>query len=223
MFKILAFLCISFHIFCAEAKYFIGISGGSGSGKTTLAQKIQEKFPKYSLLISQDAYYKDLSHLPLEERAKTNFDHPSAIDFCMLKEHLIALKNNCSIYQPIYNFQTHSREKETKLLQPAEIVVVEGILLLAIPEIRDLLDLKIYIDTDNDVRILRRMERDMNERARSFIQVKEQYFMTVKPMHEEFVAPSRQYADVIFPWGGLNQKALEIIFAKIKEGLELIH
>ncbi len=206
----------------AAPKILVGIAGGTGSGKTTFAEKIQKAFPVDSVLISQDSYYKDLSHLSWKERAETNFDHPESLDFTLLREHLLSLKNNNSIDQPIYNFQTHSRESYTTKIEPAQLIIVEGILLFAVREIRDLFDLKIFVDTDDDIRLLRRIERDLQERARDFSSVKDQYLSTVKPMHDAFVEPSKQYADVIVPKGGYNQTALGLILAKLNEELEHI-
>ncbi len=220
MFKALVILCcLSVSCLFAAPKILIGIAGGTGSGKTTLAEKIYEAFPDRAILISQDSYYKDLSHLSLQERAKNNFDHPVSLDFTLLREHLIDLKNDLPVEQPIYSFVTHSREQETKWIEPAQLIIVEGILLFAAPEVRDLFDMKIYVDTDDDIRVLRRIERDIKERARDFESVKEQYLVTVKPMHDAFVEPSKQYADIIVPKGGRNQVALSLILAKLNADL----
>jgi uridine kinase len=197
----------------------VGIAGGTGSGKTTLAERIKEAFPEDSILINQDCYYKDLSHLSFDERAKMNFDHPSSLDFSLLCEHLIELKSGRSIQRPVYNFHTHRRESSMQLVEPAHLIIAEGILLLAVPEIRKLFDLKIFVDTDDDIRVLRRIERDMKERSRDFDSVKTQYISSVKPMHDAFVEPSKQYADVIVPEGGYNQIALSLILAKLKADL----
>ncbi len=196
----------------------VGIAGGTGSGKTTLAEKIHQAFPG-SVLISQDSYYKDLSHLPFEERAKANFDHPHSLEFSLLRKHLLELKNGQPIEQPTYSFHHHAREQRTTLVQPTEIILVEGILLLASPEVRDLFDIKIFVDTDDDVRILRRIERDMKERSRDFASIRNQYLETVKPMHDTFVEPSKKYADVIIPEGGHNQVAMSLILAKLNQGI----
>jgi len=211
--------CFASFSLCANPKILIGIAGGTGSGKTTLAEKIHEAFPDNSILISQDSYYKDTPHLTFEERAKNNFDHPSSLDFGLLGQDLINLKNNQAINQPIYNFHIHGREKETKRIEPTDLIILEGILLFAVPEIRDLCDIKIFVDTDSDTRVLRRIERDMTERSRDFNSVKNQYLTTVKAMHDEFVEPSKKYADVIIPEGGQNQVALALIIAKLKEQL----
>jgi uridine kinase len=211
----LVFCLLSVSVF-AKPTIFVGIAGGTGSGKTTLAEKIHQAFPE-SVLISQDSYYKDLAHLSFEERGKRNFDHPDSLEFSLLRSHLIDLKNGRAIEQPTYSFSAHAREEKTKRIEPAQIVLVEGILLLAAPEVRDLFDIKIFVDTDDDVRVLRRIERDIKERARDFNSVKEQYLRTVKPMHDAFVEPSKKYADVIFPEGGHNQVAIGLILAKLNE------
>ncbi len=216
MFKTLLIFCCLSICACAKSPVFVGIAGGTGSGKTTLAQRIHESFPG-SVLISQDSYYKDLSYLPSEERGKVNFDHPNALEFSLLRKHLLALKNGQAIEQPTYSFYLHAREKRTERVEPAQIILVEGILLLAAPEVRDLFDIKIFVDTDDDVRVLRRIERDMKERSRDFASVKEQYLQTVKPMHDAFVQPSKKYADVIFPEGGHNQVAIGLILAKLNQ------
>ena len=212
--------CVSMQALFAYDSIFIGVAGGTGSGKTTLAEEIQKAFPDSSIIISQDSYYKDLSHLPHEERAKVNFDHPNSLDFGMLQEHLKDLKKGRSIDQPVYNFHTHCREEKTQRIQPAKLIIVEGILLFSLEELRDLFDLKIFVEADDDIRILRRIERDINERSRDFSQVVKQYLTTVKPMHEAFVAPSKKYADVIFPTRGRNQVALDVILAKLHEDME---
>ena len=213
--RVIIFCYFSFSIFAAPI-VFVGIAGGTGSGKTTFATKIHEAFPN-AVLISQDSYYRDLSNLPFEKREKTNFDHPDSLEFDLLRQHLIDLKNGKAIEQPIYNFHTHTREKGSVLVQPAQIVLVEGILLLSVPEVRDLFDIKIFIDTDDDIRILRRIERDMSERSRDFKGIKKQYLETVKPMHEAFVEPSKKFADVIIPAWGQNHVALGLVLAKLSE------
>ena len=223
MFRVLLLTsCFLMNSLFGAPKILVGIAGGTGSGKTTFADKIKEAFPSNSVLISQDSYYKDLSHLSIEGRSETNFDHPSALDFAMIQQHLIDLKNGCSIDQPIYNFQTHCREEGTQKIESAQIIIVEGILLFTVPGVRDLLDLKIFVDTDDDIRVLRRIERDISERSRDFDSIKEQYMTTVKPMHDAFVQPSKQYADIIVPRGGHNQTALGLILAKLNEDLEIL-
>lgn len=220
MLKLMLIICLfSLQTLCAEG-IFVGIAGGTGSGKTTLAEKILKNFSEDGILISQDSYYKDLSHLSLEERAKVNFDHPHSLDFEMLKEHLRDLKSQKVIEGPIYNFHTHSREEQTKEIKPAKLVIVEGILLFSDSELRDFFDLKIFIDADDDIRVLRRIDRDIHERSRDLASITKQYIDTVKPMHNAFVEPSKQYADVIVPNGGnFNQTALGTILAKINEDL----
>ena len=200
-----------------EQRVLIGIVGGTGSGKTTLAAKIQREFPENSILINQDSYYKDLIHLPHSERMKVNFDHPNSLDFDMLAQHLVALRDGESIKQPIYSFHTHCRGQGTTHIEPAQIIIVEGILLFAVPQVRDLFDLKVFIDADDDIRILRRVERDINERGRKFNFVRDQYLATVKPMHDAFIAPSKQHADVIVPRGGHNHIALDMILAYLSD------
>lgn len=198
----------------------VGIAGGTGSGKTTLARKIQEAFPTQTTLISQDSYYRPLDHLSVSERAKANFDHPDSLDFTLLATHLRALKEGKSIEKPVYNFHSHARELSTESVSPNTILIVEGILLYAVPEIRSLCDFKLFVDTDDDVRVLRRIERDIQERSRTFPSVKEQYLSTVKLMHDTFVEPSKRYADLIIPHGGENAKALELILSKLREEIE---
>ncbi len=209
------FCCLSLSLF-AKTPIFVALAGGTGSGKTTLAQNIHKRFSN-SVLISQDSYYKDLSYLPFHDREKTNFDHPNSLEFSLLREHLLSLKNGLGIDRPNYNFHLHVREKTSDWIEPAEIVIVEGILLLVDPEIRELFDIKIFVDTDDDVRLLRRIERDMKERSRHFHHIKEQYLNTVKPMHDAFVFPSKKYADVIFPGGGDNQIAISLILARLSK------
>ncbi|HUD00709.1 MAG TPA: uridine kinase [Rhabdochlamydiaceae bacterium] len=219
MFRLLLILSsICLQVFASPI--LIGIAGGTGSGKTTMAQKIQDAFLNHSVLICQDSYYKDISHLSLEERAKTNFDHPNSLDFELMRAHLTDLMEGRAIERPVYNFQTHSRETTTQRVEPAQLIIVEGILLFAALEVRDLFNLKIFIDTDDDIRLLRRVERDLAERGRSFDGIKEQYLTTVKPMHDAFVEPSKQYADVIVPMRRQNQIALDLVITKLKSDLK---
>jgi uridine kinase len=216
MYRILFLFCV--HSLFASP-IIIGIAGGTGSGKTTLAEKIHHAFPDQSVLISQDFYYKDISHLSMNERSKRNFDHPDAIDIPLLRQNLISLQNGESVEQPIYNFRTHGRETRTIPTSPAPLIVVEGILIFAIPEIREIFDMKIFVDTEDDIRVLRRIERDMKERGRDFDTTKNQYLTTVKPMHDAFVQPSKQYADIIVPEGGHNEIALDLFLSKIRKDL----
>lgn len=199
----------------------IGVAGGSGSGKTTVANNLVKAFEsEVTTLLEQDAYYKELTNMTLEEKAKVNFDHPNSIEFELLKKHIEALKNGESIERPIYDFTTHSRKKGTVKINPSKIIVVEGILIFAVPEIRELFDVKIFVDTDTDEMILRRIERDMNERGRSFESIKNQYLTTVKPMYLEFCEPSKRYADVIIPRGGENKIAIDMLVSNLKRYID---
>jgi uridine kinase len=212
LFNFLLVLLCSSSCLLADQMIFIGIAGGTGSGKTTVAKKIHDRFPG-SVLICQDFYYRDLAHLSQEERKSVNFDHPEALEFSLLKEHLITLSQGIPIDVPVYDFCDHVRLGETRKVDPSNIVIVEGILLFAVAEVRDLFDLKIFVDTDDDERVLRRIDRDMKERAREFSDVKEQYLTTVKPMHNAFVEPSKKFADIIIPEGGENEMAINLILA----------
>lgn len=195
---------------------FVGVAGGSGSGKTTLAKKIYDAFGDNVVVIEQDAYYKDLSSLPEEERDYVNFDHPNSLDFALLKEHLTQLKEGKCINKPIYDFKTHTRKSETVRIVPKKVILVEGILLFAIPDVRDLFDLKIYVDNHEDIRLLRRMERDIKERGRDFEGVRDQYLATVKPMHVRYVEHSKWFADIIIPSVSENDVGLSLIILKLK-------
>jgi len=199
----------------------IGIAGGSGSGKSTVARKIIERVgPDRISHIEMDSYYRDLSHLSLEERAETNFDHPSSIDTELFLEHIKTLKSGNNTDRPNYSFATHTREKETTLVKPQPVVVVEGILLFENKKIRDEIDIKIFIDTPSDYRFIRRLMRDIKERGRTADSVVEQYYATVRPMHETFVAPTREYADIIIPWQGYNEVAIDMVISKIEHCLK---
>ena len=199
---------------------FIGITGGTGSGKSTIAKEIYRQFGEDCIaMIEQDSYYKDQSHLSMEDRVKTNYDHPNAFDNNLLVSHLESLLNGHSIQKPSYDFSIHNRIEDTTKVEPKEIVIVEGILILEDPRIRELLDIKIYVDTDADVRIIRRMVRDINERGRTMESVINQYLNVVKPMHNQFTEPTKKFADIIIPEGGHNKVAIDIMVAKIKEVL----
>lgn len=195
----------------------IGVAGGSGSGKTTVANNLVKAFKaEDAALVEQDAYYRELKNMTLEERAKVNFDHPDSIEFELLEKHLKALKSGEAIERPIYDFTTHSRKEGSVKINPSKIIIVEGILIFAVPEIRELFDVKIFVDTDADEMILRRVERDMSERGRSFESVKNQYLTTVKPMYLEFCEPNKRYADVIIPRGGQNKVAIDMVISNLK-------
>ncbi|RMD98259.1 MAG: uridine kinase [Calditrichaeota bacterium] len=195
----------------------IGIAGGSGSGKTLVAQTIYRELGSDKvIIIEQDAYYKDLSHLSPEERAKQNFDHPSAIDHDLLVQHIEDLLAGKSIEQPIYDFTTHTRKKETRRIGKHLIIVLEGILILDSPRLRDLMDIKVFVDTDADIRLIRRLRRDVSERGRTVESVLDQYEKSVRPMHLQFVEPSKRYADIIIPEGGRNVVAIDLLKTKIE-------
>lgn len=197
----------------------IGIAGGSGSGKTTLAQNIISHFEDRISLLRHDDYYKCQDHLSMEERVKTNYDHPHAFDTDLLIYHIDELRAGRDILAPTYDYTQHTRAAETRTVKASKVVLLEGILILENPDLRDKLDMKIYVDTDADVRILRRLLRDVKERGRSLDSVIGQYLETVKPMHEAFVEPSKRYADLIVPVGGENLVALEMIIDKIEKHL----
>ena len=194
----------------------IGIAGGTGSGKSTLAQNIEKEFKHNITMLSHDYYYKSNDGLPFEERKKLNYDHPDAFETDLLIDHLTKLKNGETIRRPSYSFVEHLREKETYEVVPKKVIIVEGILLFENKTLRDMMDIKIFVDADADIRFIRRLLRDVGERGRTLDSVVEQYCTTVKPMHEQFVEPSKKYADIIVPEGGYNQVALNMIVEKIR-------
>lgn len=195
----------------------IGIAGGSGSGKTTLARLILQRVGEDRIAyLPHDAYYKDLSDLPPNQRMSVNFDHPDSLDTELLIQHVLQLRNYQPIDLPVYDFKTHTRTRETRRVEPRGVIMVEGILIFADPELRKLLDVKIFVDTDADIRLIRRLERDIRERGRTTEMVVTQYLTTVRPMHLEFVEPSKRYADVIVPEGGMNEVAMEMVVARLE-------
>ncbi|MCS1351962.1 uridine kinase [Mechercharimyces sp. CAU 1602] len=198
----------------------IGVAGGSGSGKTTVARKICEQFADSVVMLEQDAYYRDQSHLSMNERIKTNYDHPLAFDNDYLIEQLLQLRQYHSIEKPVYDYTMHTRSEETIPLEPKEVIILEGILILEDERLRNLLDVKVFVDTDADVRILRRMERDVHERGRTLDSVIEQYLSVVRPMHLQFIEPSKRYADLIIPEGGYNEVAISILVNQVRSYLE---
>jgi len=200
----------------------IGVAGGTGSGKSTIAQRIVEAVPSEHLaVLEHDAYYRDLSHLPPEQRNRVNFDHPDALETSLLVEHLTLLRSGQPIGAPVYDFSTHTRSSAPRRVEPRPLLLVEGILVLADARLRELFDLKIFVDTDADVRVFRRLSRDIVERGRSFESVRDQYYATVRPMHLLFVEPSKRWADVIVPEGGDNRAAIELLIGKIRIELGL--
>ena len=198
----------------------IGIAGGTGCGKTTVVNTIIDELPEGEVVvISQDSYYKDTSHLTYDERVKINFDHPRSIDFELLVKHLKDLKNNIPIEQPVYSFVKHNRTGDTILTKPRKVVIVEGILILTNPEIRDLFDIKIFVHADSDERLIRRLKRDISERGRDIDEVLNRYQTTLKPMHQQFIEPMKEYADIIIPNNKYNTVAVDIVKTIINERL----
>ncbi|MFO0758842.1 MAG: uridine kinase [Byssovorax sp.] len=198
----------------------VGIAGGTGSGKTTVAKTIASSLPADQVvMIEYDAYYRDLPSLSPEERAQLNFDHPDALETDLFVDHLSALRHNHGVDVPIYDFKTHRRKVESRRVEPAPVVIVEGILVFVDPRVRERLDMKIFVDTDPDIRVFRRIRRDMEQRGRTFESVREQYYRTVRPMHLQFVEPSKRWADLIIPEGGNNKVALDLIIAKLESVL----
>jgi len=195
----------------------IGIAGGSGSGKTTVTEKIIRNLDEDKIAVIQhDSYYRDISHYDGADPSTVNFDHPDSLETSLLIEHIKKFKKSQSIEQPIYNFTTHSRMKERRVISPRDFLIIEGILIFSEKELRDLMDIKIYVDTDDDERFIRRLRRDIVERGRSLDSVIQQYIGTVKPMHLEFVEPSKRWADIIIPKGGENNVAIDMVVSKIR-------
>lgn len=195
----------------------IGISGGTGSGKTTVANVILSRVGADQITVmAHDSYYRDLEHLPFDERTKINFDHPDSLETELLVDHLHKLRRWEPVEIPVYDFTSHTRTTETQHVAPRPIILVDGILIFVEPALRDMFDVKIFVDTPADVRFIRRLQRDMEDRGRSLNSVIHQYQFTVRPMHEEFVEPSKRYADVIIPEGGLNAVAMDMVVARIK-------
>ncbi len=203
------------------APLVIAIAGGSGSGKTTVASEILKKVGSHRIAyLPHDAYYRDLKDLPLPQRHTINFDHPNSLETSLMIEHVRSLKNWQAIELPVYDFTTHTRTTRTIRIEPQRVVLVEGILIFAEPLLRELFDVKIFVDTDSDLRFIRRLERDIRERGRNTESVVHQYLNTVRPMHMDFVEPSKRYADVIIPEGGFNTVALEMVISRIETLLE---
>ncbi|MCM3599484.1 uridine kinase [Robertmurraya korlensis] len=199
----------------------IGVAGGSGSGKTSVTKSIYESFKGHSILmLEQDFYYKDQSHLPFEERLKTNYDHPLAFDNDLLIEHIESLLRYEAIEKPVYDYSVHTRSNDVIHVEPKDVIILEGILVLEDERLRNLMDIKLYVDTDADLRIIRRLVRDIKERERSMDSVIEQYVNVVRPMHNQFIEPTKRYADIIIPEGGHNFVAIDLMVTKIQTILE---
>ena len=199
----------------------IGITGGSGSGKTSVTNAISEVFKDHSVVvIQQDYYYKDQSHLEFEERLNTNYDHPLAFDNDFLLEHIQDLLDNKAIEKPVYDYAKHTRSSETIRIEPKDVIILEGILVLEDERLRNLMNIKLFVDTDADLRIIRRILRDINERGRTVDSVVDQYLNVVRPMHNQFIEPTKRYADLIIPEGGQNEVAIDLMVTKIKTILE---
>ena len=201
-----------------ETPFLIGVAGGSNSGKTTIASRLAKLMGAERLsLIKLDSYYVERTHEPIEERAKANYDHPDAFDWDLLNDHLAALTAGATVDVPVYDYAIHDRSDEREIVEAARVVVVEGILVLWEPRLRERFDLKIFVDTPADLRIIRRLRRDVAERGRTPESILDQYLATVKPAHERFIEPSKRHADVIVPEGGLNRPALEVLLARVRE------
>tara|TARA_R110002072_G_scaffold1587_1_gene13214 strand:+ start:7789 stop:8406 length:618 start_codon:yes stop_codon:yes gene_type:complete len=199
----------------------IGIAGGTGSGKTTVVEQIVSEIPEGEVcVISQDSYYKDTSHLSFDERVKINFDHPNSIDFALLVKHLEELRKGNSFEQPVYSFVDHNRTSETITTHPKNVIIVEGILILTHPEIREMFDIKLYVHADSDERLIRRLKRDIAERGRDLKEVLDRYQTTLKPMHQQFIEPTKEFADIIIPTNRYNTVAVNLIRSIIHQKLD---
>ena len=203
-----------------KGRILIGVAGGTGSGKTTVASRIGEVLHAEMVIIPQDFYYKDNNHLPLSEREKINYDHPDSFDNELLVSDLQKLLAGQEINSPIYDFKEHKRSEQTKLIKPAPVIILEGILIFVPKILREVMDFKIFVDTPSDIRLIRRIKRDMVERGRSLDSVIAQYTETVRPMHIEFVEPSKKYADIIIPEGGYNEKAIEMMTRSLQSQIQ---
>jgi uridine kinase len=202
-------------------RILVGVAGGSGSGKTTVVEEMVRGLEPFPVtVIHHDAYYKDLSHIPFEERTKVNFDHPDALETSLLVEHLKILRAGGSVEVPFYDFATHTRKAESRTADPTLVIILDGILVLAEPRLRDLLDIKVFVDTDADIRFIRRLRRDMRDRGRSLESVVDQYLGTVRPMHTAYVEGSRAFADIIIPEGGRNRVAIDLLVARLRKAQE---
>jgi len=193
----------------------VGIAGGTGSGKTTVAHKLAASMPGRCVTIEHDAYYRDQAHLSFEDRTTINYDHPASLESTLLAEHLRELRAGRAVDLPIYDFATHTRRTETRHLEPARVIIVEGILVFTEAALRELMDIKIFVDTDADIRLIRRIRRDLEQRGRTFQSVRDQYYATVRPMHIEHVEPSKRWADLIVPEGGDNRVALDVLLGQL--------
>jgi uridine kinase len=199
-----------------ERPLVIGIAGGTGSGKTTVAHKLADSIPSERVVvIDHDSYYFDQGHLSADARSEINYDHPSSLESRLLAEHLRLLRNGASVEIPIYDFVTHTRRVDTRTVSPAPVIIVEGILVFVDAAVREQMDIKIFVDTDADIRLMRRIRRDLEQRGRSFNSVRDQYYATVRPMHLEYVEPSKRWADLIVPEGGDNRVALDVLLGRL--------
>jgi len=196
--------------------FVVGIAGGTGSGKTTVAHKLASAMPAgRCVTLEHDAYYRDQGHLPPDERARINYDHPASLDTSLLVDHLRQLRSGQAVEVPLYDFATYTRRPETRSVAPARVIIVEGILVFAEPALRDQMDIKIFVDTDADIRLMRRIRRDLEHRGRTFQQVRDQYYATVRPMHIEHVEPTKRWADLIIPEGGDNRVAIDVLLGQL--------